>query len=152
MDYKKFEEDVSLGVDEFSTPIDYYPLTAGYGAVWMHRGGQTDLNMAVTMGLRGLGADWAEYDNKRFDARGSWIQWRGDAAHTRELPGGAEIYVKAQGQLASQPLINSEQFAAGGLGSVRGYLESEALGDNAVFGTMELRSPSLLKRRGVEGK
>ncbi len=151
MDYKKFEEDVSLGVDEFSTPIDYYPMTAGYGAVWMHRGGQTDLNMAVTMGLRGLGADWAEYDNKRFDARGSWIQWRGDVAHTRELPGGAEIYLKAQGQLASQPLINSEQFAAGGLGSVRGYLESEALGDNAVFGTMELRSPSLLKRRRVEG-
>jgi hemolysin activation/secretion protein len=41
-------------------------------------------------------------------------------------------------------LLNSEQFAGGGLGTARGYLEAEALGDNAFFGTLELRSPSLL--------
>ena len=49
-----------------------------------------------------------------------------------------------QGQIADQPLISGEQFAAGGLSSVRGYLEGEIPGDNAIAGSFELRSPSLL--------
>ena len=49
-----------------------------------------------------------------------------------------------QGQAAGQALPTSEEFAGGGLGTVRGYLEAEALGDNALFGSLELRSPSLL--------
>jgi hemolysin activation/secretion protein len=147
LDYKDFDENVTLGADAFNTPIDYYPLVANYGATWLHPGGLTELNLAATMGLRRLGGDWLEYDNKRFDARGSWIHVRGDVAHTHDLAGGLQAYLKVQGQAASQPLINSEQYAGGGLGNARGYLESEALGDNALFGTLELRSPSLLGRR-----
>ena len=33
--------------------------------------------------------------------------------------------------------------SGGGLGTVRGYLESEELGDNGIFGSTELRTPSL---------
>ncbi|MEI9999457.1 MAG: hypothetical protein WDO13_09965 [Verrucomicrobiota bacterium] len=40
-------------------------------------------------------------------------------------------------------MVNSEEFSGGGLGTVRGYLESEELGDNAICTTLELRSPSL---------
>lgn len=152
IDYKDFDEDTVLGNDSFSTPIDYYPLVASYGATWLHPQGLTELNLATTMGLRGLGGDWLEYDNKRFDSRGSWIHVRGDLAHTRDLPGGLQAFVKVQGQAASQPLINSEQYAGGGLGNARGYLESEALGDNAIFGTFELRSPSILGRKKSTAK
>jgi len=59
------------------------------------------------------------------------------------LPEGFQLFVKAQGQASDQPLVNSEQFSGGGLGTVRGYLESEELGDNAIFGSAEMRSPSL---------
>ncbi|MEI6676668.1 MAG: ShlB/FhaC/HecB family hemolysin secretion/activation protein, partial [Verrucomicrobiota bacterium] len=31
-----------------------------------------------------------------------------------------------------------------GLGTVRGYLEATSLGDNGIFGTVELRSPSFI--------
>jgi hemolysin activation/secretion protein len=147
LDYKDFDEDVALADDVFSTPIDYYPFVVNYAATWLQPSSLTEFNLGVTMGLRGLGADRLEYDNKRFDARGSWMHLRGDAAHTRELPGGLQMYVKVQGQAATQPLINSEQYAGGGLGNARGYLESEALGDNAFFGTFEVRSPSLLAKR-----
>ena len=47
--------------------------------------------------------------------------------------------------------MNSEQFAGGGLGTVRGYLEAEVLGDNGVAATVELRSPSVLPARGAAG-
>ena len=39
--------------------------------------------------------------------------------------------------------VPSEQLAAGGLSTVRGYLEREVLGDDGVIGTIELRSPVL---------
>ena len=147
LDYKDFDEDVAVGGDLFSTPIDYYPLVASYAATWLRPSGMTELNLAATVGLRGLGGDWLEYDNKRFDARGSWMHVRGDLAHTQDLRGGLQAYLKVQGQAATQPLINSEQFAGGGLGTVRGYLESEALGDNALVGSVELRSAPLGRNR-----
>jgi hemolysin activation/secretion protein len=59
------------------------------------------------------------------------------------LPGGFQVFVKGQGQASDKPLLDSEQFSGGGLGTVRGYLESEELGDNGAFGTLELRTPSL---------
>ena len=40
--------------------------------------------------------------------------------------------------------MDSEQFSAGGLDTVRGYLESEVLGDNAAVASLELRSPSFI--------
>ena len=38
---------------------------------------------------------------------------------------GISFFAKVQGQIADQPLVNSEQFAGGGLGTVRGYFEVE---------------------------
>lgn len=51
------------------------------------------------------------------------------------------IHMALRGQLADSPLISNEQFSAGGVESVRGYLESERQGDNAVQLNLELRSP-----------
>jgi hemolysin activation/secretion protein len=50
--------------------------------------------------------------------------------------------------VADGPLIDNEQYAAGGMESVRGYKESEALGDNALHGTVELSLPDPLRRFG----
>ena len=55
-------------------------------------------------------------------------------SHTHELPEGFQLFGKMQGQVADQPLVSSEQFSVGGLDTVRGYLESEALGDNGIVG------------------
>ncbi len=144
LDYKDFTQDLEILGIPFSYPLVYYPFTAGYSAGWVHgKESSTELNLGVTFSIRET-ADELEFDNNRFNARGSFIYLRGDLAHTQELPGGAQLYGKVQGQASSQPLVNSEQFAGGGLGTVRGYREAEALGDDGFFGTVELRSPSLL--------
>lgn len=91
-----------------------------------------------------MGSDTSAYANKRFNADGAFVVLKGDVSHTRDMKSGLQWYAKLQGQLANKPLINSEQFSGGGLGSARGYLESSALGDNALFATGELRSPSLI--------
>lgn len=152
-DYKHYNQTLTAGASQTATPITYFPVTAGYSANWLGKKSQTELNASVNLGLRGAGSSDTELDNSRYKARGSFFYFRGDVAHTQELPGGAQLYGKVQGQASSQPLVSNEQFAGGGLGTARGYLEAAALGDDAIFGSFELRSPSLLgwaKRKNTE--
>lgn len=143
-DYKRYEQDTDFGGTVESLPITYYPITASYGATWAPKGSVSELNTSLVFGIRGANGEASEFANKRFDAASNFIYLRGELSHTRDLPRGFEVFGKVQGQIANRPLVNSEQFAGGGLSTARGYLEAEALGDNAVFGTLELRSPSLL--------
>lgn len=147
LDYKHFDQEVRFGTvagGATTTPITYYPISANYSATWAPPGSTTELNAGVVLSLRGIGSDALEFENSRFGSDGNFIYLRGDLSHTHTLPAGFEFYAKVQGQLASAPLVNSEQFGGGGQGTARGYLEAEVLGDDAIFGTLELRTPSLL--------
>jgi len=144
-DYKHFDQNVTLTNATLITPVTYYPMSIAYGATWAGKGNTTELNAGVTYHLRGLGSSESEFDFNRYKAGGSFFYFRGDLAHTHDLPAGFQLFGKLQGQAASQPLLNSEQFSGGGLATVRGYLESEVLGDDAIFATLELRSPSFLR-------
>lgn len=151
-DYKHFDQASSVTAGQLlDTPITYYPLSADYSATWSKKGAVTDLDANVIANLRGLGSDEAEFDLNRFRARGSFIYLRGSIAHTHDLPAGLQVFGKVQGQVTNQPLVNSEQLAGGGLATVRGYLEAEALGDDGVFGSFELRTPQLATWTKSEG-
>ena len=145
IDYKHFDQDILIAGVDSTTPLTYYPLSAAYSATWVGKGYQTSFDPSLTLEVRGLNgsSSEAEFDNNRHGAEGSFLYFRGDLSHTRDLPEGFQAFGKIQGQVSDQPLVNSEQFSGGGLGTVRGYLESEELGDNALFGSVELRTPSL---------
>jgi hemolysin activation/secretion protein len=143
LDYKHFEQGLNLAGQLTDTPVTYYPFSAAYSGTWAAKGYSTVANASVTMDFRGIGSSEREFDNNRHDADASFIYVRGDLSHTRDLPEGFQAFGKVQGQAADKPLVNTEQFSGGGLGTVRGYLESEELGDNAFLGSAELRSPNL---------
>lgn len=151
-DYKHFNQGSRVAAGQLSdTPITYYPLSADYSATWSKKGAVTDFNASVTANLRGFGSDEAEFDLNRFRATGSFFYLRGSIAHTHDLPAGMQAFGKLQGQVTGQPLVNSEQLAGGGLATVRGYLEAEAIGDNGTFGSFELRTPQLARWTKSEG-
>jgi hemolysin activation/secretion protein len=54
------------------------------------------------------------------------------------------LSLRANGQWVNKPLINNEQFGAGGVGSVRGYHEGEVFGDNGWFVSLEQATPAHL--------
>ena len=150
IDRKSFEEDIAVGGGVISAPIEYYPFTASYGATKLHgEDAFTEANASLVFNLRGMGSDSRAYANKRFNADGAFIVLKGDVSHTRDMKSGAQWFAKLQGQVSNKPLINSEQFSGGGLGTARGYLESSSLGDNALFATAELRSPSYIGKSEI---
>lgn len=145
VDRKSFGEDLIVGGATVSAPIEYYPLSASYGATWLHgEDAFTELNTSLLFNLRGAGSDRAAYSLKRFGSNGSFVVLKSDVSHTRDLRDGSQLFAKVQGQLSDKPLINTEQYSGGGLSNARGYLESTALGDNALFLTGEYRTGSLL--------
>ena len=150
-DYKNFDQNVVIGGVEDVTPISYYPLSIAYDGTWIGDRSTTELSAGVTMHLRGMGSTDESIERNRFGADSSFFYFRGDLSHEYELRSGWQIYGRVHGQAADGPLVNSEQFGAGGADTARGYLEAEALGDNGLFGTLEVRAPSLLRMKRVPG-
>jgi len=143
IDYKHFDQNVTLGGATVPTPITYYPLAASYSANWQSLSGQTQFDIGPTFSIRGLGSGPHAFDDKRYESESNFAYLRGDLSRLQNLPAGFQAYAKTQFQFADQPLINSEQFSVGGQDTVRGYLESEALGDNAIIGSLEIRTPPI---------
>ena len=153
LSYKDFDQKIHIAgsdpANDSVAPVTYYPLEANYSATWLgtnpetKKNSPTEFNAGVTFHLRGAGSDTAQFNTSRYNADASFFYFKGDLSHTHELPGGVQLYGKIQGQLADQPLLSGEQASGGGQGTVRGYLEAEAVGDSAFFGSLELRSPSL---------
>jgi hemolysin activation/secretion protein len=149
IDYKNFDQDVTLGGSTVPSPVTYYPISSSYSATWQGDSATTQFDVGPTFNIRGFGSSPTAFDDKRYDSESNFIYLRGDLSRQQDLPRGFQIFVKAQGQVSDEPLVNSEQFSVGGQDTVRGYLESEVLGDDAVVGSVEFRSPQLAHYAGA---
>ena len=141
-DYKHFDQTLRVGGNNLVSPITYWPLNLNYSASFLGDKRETDLSLAATLHLRGLGSDPVTFDNRRYQADGSFFFIHGELTHEKTIVHDWQLFAKLSGQLANQALLDSEQVSGGGLNTVRGYLESEVVGDNAAFTTLELRSPA----------
>jgi hemolysin activation/secretion protein len=158
-DFKDFKQDVTLqGSDDLPSPARYPLFSVEYNATWLGAanaahavaattGGRSSTTLDVSMSfvIRVIGGtDADQFAVKRYDASPNFFIFHPQLAHQQILPFNFSLFASINGQLASGPLISNEQYAAGGLDSVRGYTEAERLGDNGIRGTAELRTPQLL--------
>ena len=161
-DIKDFRENVVLqGADSLQTPIRYVPFSVAYNASLPGETATNQFGVSLNFSLRGfadrkvdcLGQDVDQFECKRFKARSNYLYLKADYQRTQKLPYDMSWVAKVGGQVASQPLISNEQYSAGGADSVRGYLESERLGDEGMQASLEWRSPSFAgeKTPGLQG-
>lgn len=144
VDYKDFKEDLALlSADTIKTPITYLPFLAQYGATLRGASSMTTFDIGAHFSVRGLGNDQKEFENKRYLAKANYLFLTGNLKHEQRLPLDMQLVSRFAGQVADTPLISNEQFSLGGDQSVRGYFETQALADDAVFASLELYSPHL---------
>ncbi|SNT29689.1 Hemolysin activation/secretion protein [Sphingopyxis indica] len=148
IDWKDFDEDVILGSDRASAPIEYFPITASWRGDWSRERSRSDLTLSTVFGIRGLGDGWVNFDAKRYNARPSFVTFKIDASHTEDVFAGLQFYSRLTGQWSADPLISNEGFSLGGMSSVRGYFETEQIADYGVAIQTELRSPDFGPRIG----
>ena len=162
LDWKSFKQTVVLqgATDTIETPIHYPLFSLDYTASWLSPAvadrraaatagsrSSTNLDVAINFLVSGLGTDWEQFAAKRAGAGTSFIVFHPSLSREQVLFRNFSAALKLDAQLASGPLINNEEYAAGGLDTVRGYTESERLGDEGARLSLELRSPQLLAHR-----
>ena len=156
-DWKDFTEDLRLGSDRNMIPVKYLPVTLSWRGDWSGTSHATNLTVTGILGTRGVGTaggfssdgcvkDVHHFDCKRYKAKPNFVILKGEAETNVKLFGGFEANAKATGQWSPDPLISNEGFSLGGMGSVRGYYESEMLADYGLAGQVELRTPNLVTR------
>ncbi len=144
VDYKDFQENLNLiGADTIKTPISYLPFMMQYGSSLRGKESFTAFNLGLNFSVRGLGNDQEDFENKRFNARSDYMFLTSGISFDYNLPWGLEFASRVSGQVSSSPLISNEQFSLGGAQSIRGYFETQALADDGLIGSLELRSPRL---------
>ena len=152
LDYKDFDETLGFdteGEDPQRTPLTYLPLSFSYSASLPDRTGFTQFSGGLHLAFRNLVTDPDEFAIKRFKGRANYLYATLGVERAQELPAGFGLFGKVDGQIANGPLVSNEQYAAGGVESVRGYKESEAFGDHAFHGVLEFSGPDLFELLGT---
>jgi hemolysin activation/secretion protein len=162
VDYKDSQERIKADGSELSSPLRYVPIKLDYNANAQTEDTSSTLALGGVFALRGVvreSLDCAEtgpvdqFACKREGGDGSFAALTIDATHTRPLWrgafGGWQTRWRLGAQVTNQPLVGGEQFSIGGVDSVRGYYEAEAIGDVGVHTGVELRSPNVAKREGA---
>jgi len=85
-------------------------------------------------GARGINAPLSLYDDK-------FTKFNIGLRHTVLLPLDAQLRLSFDSQIAAQSLASQEQFALGGIDSVRGYPPQDFMADNAYQANFELHFP-----------
>lgn len=154
IDYKDFEELLDFeengeeSQDE-TVPITYLPLSFSYGSMMPDSFGRTNFKAGLSLGFRGAVNKQEDFENKRYKSRGNYLIAELGIERLQKLPAKLKAWIKLAGRVSDQPLISNEQYNAGGMASVRGYKESEVLGDDAFHSMVELRSPELMSLVGA---
>ena len=151
-DYKDFQELTGFSGDQTKTPIRYAPMSFSYNSSYGDMWGATRFSGGLNVAFRHLVTDQSEFLIKRFQARGDYMYVTAGVERDQKLPAGMSLFLKVDGQIADQPLISNEQYSAGGMQSVRGYKEAEAMGDDAFHGTAELSAPDLAPLMKLDGR
>ncbi|EGK70076.1 Hemolysin activation/secretion protein [Methyloversatilis universalis FAM5] len=154
LDYKDNDQDTrGIGGTAFviSQPVRYWVMSAQYGITLpFESGARLRLGTTLSAGSTGLneryidcnGVRAEQFACRRAGATPSFFVSRFELEGSYPFAGGWLVSARADAQRTSDPLINSEQFSAGGVDSVRGYLESERMGDEGERLRLELATPT----------
>jgi hemolysin activation/secretion protein len=122
-------------------PLTYVPLAAIYSVNLPGQTRSSAMNLTASTGMSGFfGNNDAAFNAKRSGAAANFLALRMGLEHSETISRWT-LYGKLDTQLSSGPLVPTEQFLAGGVDSVRGYLEGEQSGDSGIRGSIELRTP-----------
>ncbi len=140
MDYKDFGETQNISNEDdetgLSVPIKYAAWSLSYNGTIRSKV-LTRYTVTGNFGLRGIN-DPEDFDFKRYRAKANYFYLGANFGQGYTLADNVNVNYDIRGQFTQSPLISNEQFSAGGMDTVRGYLESSALGDNALLGSVEL--------------
>jgi len=110
------------------------------GSLWTERSKTTVLSVSNRFNI---GLDLLDATINENATDGRFFSWLGQVQFLKALnkKQNTLLVTRLTTQLTPDSLLSSEQIAIGGVDTVRGYRENREVGDNSVFGTIEVQLP-----------
>ncbi|WED63422.1 ShlB/FhaC/HecB family hemolysin secretion/activation protein [Synoicihabitans lomoniglobus] len=150
-DFKVSDNNLEFAVPPFVIPISdnlthIAQIRASYRGTFTDKWGATSWGVKLTAAPGGLSSanDDEAFNGSRAMAQSSYVYGSVDVFREFNLDAllsGAKWTMRGEFQMSAGNLLGSEQFSAGGSGSVRGYEQGEVVGDNALFFSQEWHLP-----------
>jgi hemolysin activation/secretion protein len=105
---------------------------------WLDRNAEHALALRSTFSV---GLDIFDATVTDMKPSGKFFAWLGQAQYARRVYKDWETVLRSDLQLSNDPLFPIEQFALGGIDTVRGYRQYLTVTDDAFFASAELRVP-----------
>ena len=139
-----------IGQATIHNDIDYLPFFLGVDFFGTDKRGSTYVSLGVSANFIGnthnyytglpLGSSPTNYPSANTHLE-DYGKFNLSLVRDLKLAGGWSLNLRADGQAATGSLISNEQFALGGMNSVRGYFEGDESGDAGWSGSLEFRTP-----------
>ncbi len=153
LQYRYTEQDLTwLGMALSEYQVGVLPFTVGlsYMSRTLDRlGGRNFLTVSGSVNVMD---DHDRIEKIWPDAEEHYVVYRAQAARIQPLSGGMTLhqgfdamwtlYLRLEAQYTQDPLIAQEQLLLGGPSNIRGYRVSSYAGDQSVYGTFEMRTPT----------
>lgn len=104
---------------------------------------RSDRHVLATRSQLSFGVDAFDATTNDNAPDSDFFAWQGQGQWIRLLAKDTSLLLRANLQLADQPLVPLEQIGIGGSNSVRGYRQDVLLADNGAFASAEVRLPIL---------
>ncbi len=126
--------------------LQYIPLSFGWSASRPDHWGSFAFSYAQSVFLESLASTRTNFQVVAAApaAGGDYTTINAGLARDQKLFGEWSALLNVNGQWASAPLINNEQFALGGTSGVRGYEQGEIYGDDGWRALFDLRAPAIV--------
>ncbi len=118
-------------------------LSVGYNRNWFSGMGRNIMMFNIYQGLGTMFGGLQNNDPRasRRNAGDSFTKFNLDIARIQQVGSKCFLILRGSGQVCGTPLVVGELFSLGGVDSVRGYAQSEYLGDNGYAISAEFRVP-----------
>jgi hemolysin activation/secretion protein/AraC-like DNA-binding protein len=127
------------------TTLDYIPFNVGFNGSVPDAMGTTYFNTTVNFNPLNVFSGNGEFSRASYstNSRAHYVTVVMGADRVQTIYKDWSVKLHADGQWANAPLFSNEQYAMGGLASVRGYQNGEGYGDNGWRATIEPQTPQI---------
>lgn len=144
IDYKAFQNDISLSGAPLGSDVTVHPVSVTYTGNWALKADTVNFYASASRNIPGgdNGGN-ADFALARSGASENYSILRYGVSYLRILSADWQFRAALNGQITGDALVPGEQFGAGGANSVRGFEEREISNDEGRTTNLELYTPNL---------
>jgi len=147
LDYRAFQNNVTLAGVGFVPDITIQPVSIGYAGLKRMTASEWNFNTSLSRNLPGgVDGDAAAFNRTRAGANPEYTILRFGTSYIHAFANQWQARAALAGQYSGDKLVPGEQFGIGGPDSVRGYLLREATNDIGYAVQLEAYTPNLAGR------